>query len=132
MTVFTAYLDNLFEAHRDPVPGTIRLLERLAAEGHLLLALTNAQVASVAAIRQTIPEMELFQDVLISAEEKILKPDAEVFERLLQRNDIAAAQALFVDDSAKNVAGAQAVGLDAVLFTDAGSLERDLLNRGLL
>ncbi len=132
LEIFTAYLDNLYDAHCNPVPGTAALMHRLVERGHILLALTNAQVASVDAIRKAIPEMVLFQDVLISAEEKLLKPDAEIFNRLLRRNQLSADQVLFIDDSPRNVAGAQNAGLDAVLFSGAAGLEQDLIKRGLL
>ena len=39
---------------------------------------------------------------------------------------------LFIDDSAANVAGARAVGMDAVRFTDPQALERDLTARGVI
>lgn len=45
------------------------------------------------------------------------KPDAEIFERVLHENGLQAAQTLFLDDNAQNVAGAQSVGIKTVHVT---------------
>ena len=50
----------------------------------------------------------------------------------LERAGVAPDQCLFIDDSAANVEGARAVGMDAVLFTDPAALERELNDRWLL
>jgi len=47
----------------------------------------------------------------------------------LQRLRVTAEQCLFVDDMEKNVAAARALGMGGMLFTDAGSLERELRAR---
>lgn len=60
------------------------------------------------------------------------KPDAAIFHLLLDRNDLDPAECLFIDDNPANVAGAKAVGLNAVLFTSPETLEAELTARGLL
>ena len=62
----------------------------------------------------------------------MLKPDPAIYRLLIDRNGLAASDCLFIDDSAANVEGARAVGMDAVLFTDPAALERELNDRWLL
>jgi len=45
------------------------------------------------------------------------KPDAEIFERVLSDNGLDAAETLFLDDNASNVAGAESVGIQTVHVT---------------
>ena len=54
--------------------------------------------------------IEKFHGVVISADEKLVKPDAAIYRRLTDRFGLDPAQCLFVDDMPANVAGAQAVG----------------------
>ena len=69
---------------------------------------------------------------MVSGQEKLLKPDAAIFCLLCERNGLDPAECLFIDDSAANVAGARAFGMDAVVFTTPEALETDLAERGLL
>ena len=45
-----------------------------------------------------------------------IKPSREIFERVLSECGILADETLFVDDSEKNIKGAEAVGIHGYLF----------------
>ncbi|HLH48833.1 MAG TPA: HAD-IA family hydrolase, partial [Roseiarcus sp.] len=64
---------------------------------------------------------------IVSAHERLLKPDRAIFELLLSRYGLKAEECLFIDDSAANIAGARDVGMAAHHFKDAASLERALV-----
>lgn len=85
-------------------------------------ALTNWSAESWPAATELHPRLSLFRDVLVSGREGLLKPDAAIYQRLLDRNGLLAGESIFIDDSLANVEGARAVGLDAIHFTDAGAL----------
>lgn len=55
---------------------------------------------------------------IISSHVKCIKPEAEIYEKLLQTYDLKAEECVFFDDRADNVAGAKAVGINAIHFTD--------------
>ena len=58
----------------------------------------------------------LFDKVFISSEFKKAKPNKEFLEYVLRDLNIDSQDALFIDDNPANVAGAQACGIDSVLF----------------
>lgn len=58
-------------------------------------------------------------DIVISAEVGVAKPDGRIFELALARLDVRPEEVVFVDDFARNIAGAQALGLRTVHFKDA-------------
>jgi HAD superfamily hydrolase (TIGR01509 family) len=62
----------------------------------------------------------------------VRKPDPEFFVRLLDKVGHQPGECLFVDDRDDNCAGAEAVGLRAHRFTDAGDLRRRLVAEGVL
>lgn len=62
------------------------------------------------------PDGSLFDCVVGSAYEKVMKPSPEIFLRTLERLQLTPQQALFVDDFAHNIVGAQAVGLHVIHF----------------
>ncbi|MEX0348977.1 MAG: HAD family hydrolase [Paracoccaceae bacterium] len=130
--VFHTYANGLDAAHGERVPGMSELVEALHAREVALFGLTNAAEASFEAVKRTAPEIEHMRDVVVSAREGLIKPSAEIFEMCLSRNGIEAAETLFVDDSAANCRGAEAVGIRAHQFRDAASLEQDLRALGLI
>lgn len=114
-----------------PVDGTVAILEELEALGVPLYAITNfsAEKWDEACVR--FPFLRRFRDTVVSAHERIVKPDPAIYRLLLERNDIDPRRAVFIDDSAKNVAGAEVVGMTGILFTDAADLRLRLRDLGL-
>jgi putative hydrolase of the HAD superfamily len=56
-------------------------------------------------------------DVLVDGSvEKVLKPDPRIYDLVCERMGIPPTACLFVDDQARNVAGAEAVGMRALWF----------------
>ena len=124
------------ERWQETVPGEIdgapALLADLVAAGVPLYAITNFSGPKWAETQGRFPFLSsTFRDVAVSAHEGVVKPDPEIFHRLLDRNRLDPARCVFVDDSPANVAGAAAVGLDAVLFTATADLRAALGQRGL-
>lgn len=115
-----------------PVPGTAELVERLAARGVPLYALTNFAAEFWHQFRPTAPVLDHFRDIVVSGHENCIKPDARIYAIAEQRFGHAPHALLFADDNPENIAAAAARGWQTHLFTDAASLEADLIARGLL
>ena len=75
---------------------------------------------------------DYFRDVVVSGVEKLAKPDPAIYRLAQRRFGHTPGELFFIDDNPANVAAARACGWQASLFTDAASLERELLSRGLL
>jgi putative hydrolase of the HAD superfamily len=63
------------------------------------------------------PMADAFDLIVGSAAERVMKPAPEIFLRTLARLGREPAEAIFIDDFAHNVAGAQAVGMAAIHYT---------------
>jgi 2-haloacid dehalogenase len=114
------------------VPGSVALLEALRGAGVPLYAITNFSAEKFVLAQSRFPFLTQFRDVVVSAEERLLKPDPAIYRVLLERNGLQASRCLFIDDSEKNVRGAEAVGMRAHHFRDAAGLAADLRGLGLL
>ncbi len=114
------------------IPGTLALMERLEARGAPLYAITNFSAEKFAEARLRFPFLDRFRGVIVSAHERLLKPDPAIFELLLSRYGLKAKECLFIDDSAANVAGARDVGMAAHHFKDAAGLEQALIAYDLI
>ncbi|MGO1120766.1 HAD family hydrolase [Rhodovibrionaceae bacterium A322] len=114
------------------IPGSVSLLRELYEAGVPLYGLTNFSAETWPYAEKRFGFLRWFNDILVSGAEKMIKPDAGIYRALLARNSLKAEQCLFIDDSPKNVEGAQAVGLQAHHFTSVDSLRDDLERHGLL
>ena len=114
------------------IPGAVELLAELRATGVPLYALTNWSAETFVVARERFAFLDWFDGLLVSGEERIIKPDPAIFELLLDRFGLDPGSTFYVDDSPANVAAAAALGLDAVRFTGPGQLRRDLAARRLL
>lgn len=127
-----AYATRFAETIPGPVAGTAALVDRLAARGMPLYAITNFASPFWAEFRPTMPVFAHFRDVVVSGDEKIAKPDPRIFALAAARFGHAPQAMLFIDDNAANIAAARALGWQVHHFTDAAALERDLTARSLL
>ncbi len=69
---------------------------------------------------------------MISAKEKLLKPDPALYRRLLDRYRLKAEECLFIDDLRENIEGAERVGIKGHCFAGSEELERYLKRSGIL
>src|SRR5690606_23547227 len=75
-----AYRDRFNETIDRPIEGTHRLVRRLHAEGVPLYALTNFGAEFFAGFRPSEPIFDLFDDIVVSGEERVAKPDPRIYE----------------------------------------------------
>ncbi|MEZ4503204.1 MAG: HAD family phosphatase [Dehalococcoidia bacterium] len=84
------------------------------------------------ALERWLPDVpRTFAPVLFSHALGATKSAAEAFIEALTHLEAAPANVLFIDDSPANVEAALALGIEALRYTDAPSLRRDLARRGL-
>jgi 2-haloacid dehalogenase len=126
-----AYSQRFPESIPGPVEGMLDIVRALANRGVPLFAISNFGAESWAQFRPSAPIFDLFSDIVISGEEKLIKPDAAIYELALQRFSRRADQCLFIDDRLENIAAGEAVGITGHHFTTATSLENELKALGL-
>jgi 2-haloacid dehalogenase len=128
----SAWGERFGETISDPVPGVHSIVEELDAHGVPLFAITNFSADFWAPFRAREDAFfSRFRDIVVSGQEKLLKPDPALYYLALHRFGLQAHEALFVDDRRINVEGAEAVGMRGHLFTGAGDLRRRLEAEGL-
>jgi 2-haloacid dehalogenase len=129
----SAWGERFGETISDPVPGVHAIVDELEARGVPLFAITNFSADFWKPFREKEDAFfRRFRDIVVSGEEKMLKPDPAIYYLALDRFGLKPEEALFVDDRVINVEGAEAVGMHAHLFTGAETLRRRLKEDRLL
>lgn len=106
------WLDGLY-----PKSQMDKVISGLLEKGYRLYILSNCGTR-FHDFSYKIPRYERFSGVLVSAEEHMLKPNAEIYERLCAKFDLRPEECLFVDDLPQNVEGAKAVGMAGYCYAD--------------
>lgn len=111
---------------------SVRLLEALRERGVPLYALTNWSAETFGIARGRFCFLEWFEEIIISGEEGVAKPEKEIYEMLIERTGIDPRASVFVDDLKANVRAAEDLGFTGVLFEGADGLRDELVALGLL
>jgi len=98
---------------------SIDLIRQMKDQGIKMYVLSNMGLVNAKYLRQR-EYFELFDGIVISAEEKLIKPDTELFQLVIDRYQLDPAQIVFIDDSLPNITAAESLGMHGVHF-DASS-----------
>jgi putative hydrolase of the HAD superfamily len=108
-----------------PYGETLEIAARLAEDGTKLALLSNCPLPMADAI-DTMSWTDLIPRRFYSCRLGTIKPDPAIYTAVLAEIGATPADVTFVDDRPVNVAGAEAVGMRALLFTDPATLAADL------
>jgi len=97
------------------IDETVKLITELKAAGQPLYCLSNMSHNTYAHIRDR-NYFRLFDGIIISAQEKLLKPQPQIFQLVVDRFELDAADVIFIDDLEENIAGAREAGMHGYVF----------------
>ncbi len=103
-----------------PIEGMVGIIERLKVNGYQIYLLSNTSMRFYE-YYENHPIFKLFDGLLISAKEKLLKPDTAIFHRLLEMFSLKAEECIFIDDMYPNVDAAISVGFKGYHFDNPKS-----------
>jgi 2-haloacid dehalogenase len=115
-----------------PIEGTVEILRELKDQGVRLYALTNMEAHTYPLRRERFEFLRWFEGTVVSSDEGIVKPDPRIFLLLLERYGLDTASTLLIDDSARNVKAARALGMPTVHFRSPEALRQALEETGVL
>jgi 2-haloacid dehalogenase len=113
-----------------PIHGTVDILKSLKRNGVPVFAITNWNQDKFREARERFDFLSSFDGIVVSGDERMLKPDREIFELFSERYAVPLETAVFIDDSLRNVEGARAAGMHGLHFTSPETLARDLRELG--
>ena len=114
-----------------PVLCTEQLIAELKQRGYRLLVLSNMSSDFIERIRR-FDVYRQFEGDVVSCEEQTVKPEAEIYRRLLDRFALNPAETLFIDDREANLRAAEQFGISTFHFTEPREESCDRLRELLL
>ena len=94
--------------------------------------ISNATDVLRETLQSVYPISDAFDLIVCSAEEKTMKPGAEIYERTLKRLGRLPDETIFIDDSEPNIQAARMIGMKAIHFKPTIDLVAELNKAGLI
>ncbi len=116
-----------------PIPESVEIFRQLKASGqYKIYALTNWQAGlfDIALVRYNF--LHWFDGRVVSGEEKMRKPFPEFYQLLLNRYNVKAEEALFIDDSLRNIKAAKELRINSIHFQSPEQLNLELKRLNIL
>ncbi|MEM9675703.1 MAG: HAD family phosphatase [Bacteroidota bacterium] len=129
-----AYHERWEEMLGGAIEENVEVLEDLRTRADIALyAITNWSAETFPIAQREYPFLQYFQNTVVSGELKVVKPDARIYQTLLDRQpEIVSEKSIFIDDVAENIAGAEAFGIQGIHLTPETNLSEELERLGVL
>lgn len=126
---YKEYINIAFENWYDilkPIEKNVKILEKLKDNNYKIYYLSNFHELSFKYVTQKYDFFKKFDGGVVSYEEKLLKPECEIYERIIKKYNLNPKECIFVDDTKINVDGAMECGLYGIHLKDIDALEENL------
>lgn len=131
-TLIDAWLPGYPQMLAGDIPGSVAILAELRERGVPVYAITNWSAETFPIALKRFEFLQWFRGVLVSGNEKLLKPDPRIFKLMFERFKIRPGDVVYVDDQPRNVNAAKALGMHGIRFTDPAALRQELAQLNLL
>ena len=101
-----------------PIAKMIHIIRELAGTGNRLFVLSNMPEHSWHYLRTEYDFWSNFSGIVVSYQIHLLKPDAMIFEHLINQYDLVPRKAIFLDDMYSNIEAAAQIGFNTIHVQD--------------
>ncbi|NOW06184.1 HAD family hydrolase [Clostridium beijerinckii] len=109
-----------------PIESSVDTLKKLKQKGYKIYYLSNFHLAAFEYINNKYDLLKLFEGGVVSYKEKLLKPEKEIYEKILYRYSLEPGETLFIDDMEQNIEAAIKLGLKGIVLKEPMKLEDEL------
>lgn len=113
-----------------PIPGMFELIRDTKHAGNSLYVLSNMQFTSIEHLEASHDIWHLFNGAVISCRIRKVKPERAIYEYLLDKHRLQAADTVFIDDMPENLVAAAQLGIKTIGFVNAAQVREELMQLG--
>lgn len=101
-------------------------IQELKEKGYKVLYLSNFSKKAEVECAHTLDFLPFMDGGIMSYQEKVIKPEPEIYQILIERYQLIPDQCVFLDDKPENCEGARKAGIHAIVFTTKEEAEKEL------
>jgi 2-haloacid dehalogenase len=110
---------------KSDIPETVSLLYKLKTK-YKIYGLTNWSAETISIAYDRFPFFKEFDGIVVSGQEKMIKPNKQIYHLLLDRYNLKAENTIFIDDNMDNIRAAEEIGFQGIHFESPSQLETRL------
>ena len=110
-----------------PIEGVVEVLKGLKLKGYRTYFLSNFHLLAFEDVTRRYDFFKSFHGGIVSYKEKLMKPEREIFDKLISTYEISTQESIFIDDTKENIEVAAKLGFETILFTNACELRENLV-----
>lgn len=115
-----------------PIEGSVEILKELKDKGYKVYFLSNFHLLAFENVTQRNSFFQLFDGGVVSYKENKLKPEKEIYKRIIEEYKIKPEESIFIDDVQANIEGAGKLNFNTILFKNPNDLRENLGNYDIL
>ena len=116
--------------HRNMIKGvfdeSIEILEHLKKNNYECYVLSNWSAETFDGMLENYPFLKKFDGLLISGEDKLIKPDLAIYHLAIERFNLIPQDCVFIDDKIENVEAAKNLNFNIIHLLDPKTIENDI------
>ena len=119
-----------YKNHRKMIRGvfeeSVDILKKLKDKNYDCYVLSNWSAETFAGMTDDYPFLKLFDGLLISGEDKLIKPDHAIYQLARDRFNLNPEETVFIDDKRENIEAAKGLDFKTIHLTDPKNIEKEI------
>lgn len=115
-----------------PIEGVVGILKEVKSKGYRTYFLSNFHLLAFEDVSKRYDFFEDFDGGIVSYKEKLMKPEKDIYDKLMATYEINPHESIFIDDTRENIDGATELGFETILFTTDLELREKLVGYNVL
>lgn len=120
------YVMKNWKDHLTPIEDNASIIGQLKDKGHKLYIISNFHKEAFEYLRDKYEFFGYFDDIIISADVKLLKPDKKIYLHLINKYNLIPEECVFIDDMEMNIDAAKSLGMNTIWYKDNVSVKDEL------
>ena len=106
--------------------SSILVLDKLKKQNYECYVLSNWSAETFVGMTDDYPFLQSFNGLLISVEDNMMKPNAEIYELAIARFNLTPQETVFIDDKLENIEAAKKLKLKTIHLVDPNKIELEI------
>lgn len=115
-----------------PIEDTVKVLKELKHKGYRLYVLSNFHLLAYEDVTKRYDFFKYFDGGIISYKKKLMKPEKDIYDKLVEKYKISPKESVFIDDTMENIESAAKLGFKAIHFINSKDLRKKLIDYNVL
>ncbi|MBU3183074.1 HAD family hydrolase [Clostridium psychrophilum] len=115
-----------------PIEDTVEVLKKLKHKGYRLYVLSNFHLLAYEDVTKRYEFFKYFDGGIISYKEKLIKPDKDIYDKLIKKYKINPKESIFIDDTIENIESARMLSFKTILYINSKDLRKKLIEYDVL